>query len=85
MLQYAACAVLMVRITIIWLAKTTNGLYKTGVIRHRGPWRNVDDVTLEWVDWFNNRRLSEPIETTPLAEFEMAYYYQSEESELRSA
>ncbi len=46
------------------LAETINGLYKTEVIRHRGPWRNIDDVefaTLEWVDWFNNRRLLEPI------------------------
>ena len=39
------------------LAETINGLYKTEVIRKRGPWRNIDDVeyaTLEWVDWFNN-------------------------------
>jgi len=46
-----------------WL-KQINGLYKTEVIRHRGPWCNIDDVefaTLEWVDWFNNRRLLEPI------------------------
>ena len=42
------------------VAETLNGLYKTEVIRRRGPWRNVDDVeyaTLVWVDWFNNRRL----------------------------
>lgn len=41
------------------LAETINGLYKTEVIRKRGPWRNIDAVeyaTLEWVDWFNNRR-----------------------------
>ena len=60
------------------LAETINGLYKTEVIRHRGPWRNIDDVefaTLEWVDWFNNhnRRLLEPIGNIPPAEFEMAY------------
>jgi putative transposase len=59
------------------LAETINGLYKTEVIQHRGPWRNIDEVefaTLEWVDWFNNRRLLEPIGNIPPAEFEMAYY-----------
>ena len=65
------------------LAETINGLYKTEAIRHRGPWRNIDDVefaTLEWVDWFNNRRLLEPIGNIPPAEFEKAYYCQLEES-----
>jgi len=65
------------------LAETINGLYKTEVIRKRGPWRNIDAVeyaTLEWVDWFNNRRLLEPIGNVPPAEFEMAYYRQMEES-----
>jgi transposase InsO family protein len=59
------------------LAETINGLYKTEVIRARGPWRNMDEVeyaTLEWVDWFNNRRLLEPIGDIPPAEFEQAYY-----------
>ncbi len=59
------------------LAETINGLYKTEVIRKRGPWRNVDEVeyaTLEWVDWFNNRRLLGPIGNLPPAEFEEAYY-----------
>ncbi len=65
------------------LAETINGLYKTEVIRRRGPWRNVDAVeyaTLEWVDWFNHRRLLEPIGDVPPAEFEQAYYRQLEES-----
>ena len=65
------------------LAETINGLYKTEVIRHRGPWRNIDDVefaTLEWVDWFNHRRLLQPIENIPPAEFEMAYYRQLRKS-----
>jgi len=65
------------------LAETINGLYKTEVIRHRGPWRNIEEVefaTLEWVDWFNNRRLLEPIGNIPPAEFEMAYYRQLRES-----
>ena len=59
------------------LAETINGLYKTEAIRSRGPWRHIDDVeyaTLEWVDWFNNRRLLEPIGDVPPAEFEQAYY-----------
>ena len=61
------------------LAETINGLYKTEVIHRRGPWKNVDAVeyaTLEWVDWFNNRRLLEPIGNIPPAEFEQAYYEQ---------
>ena len=65
------------------LAETIIGLYKTEVIHHRGPWRNVDAVeyaTLEWVDWFNNRRLMEPIGNVPPVEFETAYYRQHEES-----
>lgn len=59
------------------MAETINGLYKTEVIRKRGPWRNVDEVeyaTLEWVDWFNNRRLLQPIGDIPPAEFETVYY-----------
>jgi transposase InsO family protein len=59
------------------LAETVNGLYKTEVIRRRGPWRNIDDVeyaTLAWVDWYNHRRLLEPIGYVPPAEFESAYY-----------
>ncbi len=65
------------------LAETINGLYKTEIIHKRGPWRSVDDVeyaTLEWVDWFNHRRLLEPIGNIPPAELEMAYYRQLEES-----
>jgi putative transposase len=59
------------------LAETVIGLFKTEVIRRRGPWRNIDGVefaTLEWVDWFNNRRLLEPLGYVPPAEFEAAYY-----------
>lgn len=65
------------------LAETINGLYKTEVIRHRGPWRTIEKVefaTLEWVDWFNNRRLLEPIGNIPPSEFEMAYYRQLRKS-----
>lgn len=59
------------------LAETINGLYKAEVIRRRGPWRSLEDVefaTLEWVDWFNNRRLLEPLGNVPPVEYEQAYY-----------
>jgi putative transposase len=55
------------------LAETIIGLYKTELIRRRGPWKGLDEVeyaTLEWVDWFNHRRLLEPIGHVPPAEFE---------------
>ena len=57
------------------LAETINGLYKAEVIHRRGPWRSFEAVeyaTLEWVDWFNNRRLLEPIGNIPPAEAEAA-------------
>jgi transposase InsO family protein len=59
------------------LAETINGLYKAEVIHRRGPWRSFEAVefaTLEWVDWFNNRRLLEPIGHIPPAEAEARYY-----------
>lgn len=59
------------------LAETINGLYKAEVIHRRGPWRTFEAVefaTLEWVDWFNNRRLLEPIGNIPPAEAEATYY-----------
>jgi putative transposase len=59
------------------LAETINGLYKAEVIHRRGPWRSLEAVefaTLEWVDWFNNRRLLEPIGNVPPTEAEAAYY-----------
>jgi len=65
------------------LTETINGLYKTEVIRKEGPWKHVDEVeyaTLEWVDWFNNRRLLEPIGNIPPAEYEKLYYDETEES-----
>jgi hypothetical protein len=54
-----------------------NGLYKAEVIHRRGPWRSFETVeyaTLEWVDWFNNRRLLAPIGNIPPAEAEERYY-----------
>jgi putative transposase len=65
------------------LAETIIGLYKAEVIHRRGPWRKLDDVeyaTLEWVDWFNNRRLLESIGNLPPSEFELLYYRQLDES-----
>ena len=64
------------------LAETINGLYKAEVIHRRGPWRSLEAVeyaTLEWVDWFNNRRLLEPIGNIPPAEAEADYYAGLEE------
>jgi len=62
------------------LAETINGLYKTELIKPRGPWKTVDDVeyaTAEYVDWFNHRRLYEYCGDIPPAELEAAYYAQN--------
>ena len=62
------------------LAETVIGLFKTEVIRRCGPWRSLETVefaTLEWVDWFNNRRLLEPLGYIPPAEYEARYYQQA--------
>ena len=59
------------------MAETIIGLFKTELIRRRGPWRGLDDVeiaTLEWVDWFNNRRLFEALGSIPPAEAEAHHY-----------
>jgi transposase InsO family protein len=64
------------------LAETVIGLFKAEVIHRRGPWRSFEAVefaTLEWVDWFNNRRLLEPIGNIPPAEAEARFYAQSDE------
>ena len=65
------------------LAESVIGLYKTEVIRRQGPWRGLEDVeykTLEWVDWYNTRRLLEPIGYVPPLEHETNYYQQQEVS-----
>ena len=67
------------------LAETINGLYKTEVIRRRGPWRDVDAVelaTLAWVHWFNTERLHSSLGDIPPAEFEEHYYRQLATNEL---
>jgi transposase InsO family protein len=66
------------------MAETINGLYKTEVIHRQGPWNGLDDVeyaTLEWVDWFNHRRILEPIGDIPPAEYEANYYRQTSPAE----
>jgi putative transposase len=67
------------------LAETIVGLYKTELIRRRGPWRTVDDVelaTLRWVDWYNTRRLHSACDDLPPAEFEDLYYSQSPKADV---
>ena len=62
------------------LAESVIGLFKTEVIRLKGPWRHLEAVefaTLNWVDWFNHRRLLEPIGYMPPAEYEARYYEQA--------
>jgi len=59
------------------LAEAINGLYKAEAIHRRGRWRSLEAgefATLEWVDWFNNRRLLEPIGNIPPAESDTCYY-----------
>lgn len=61
------------------LAESEIGLYKTELIRRRGPWKGPDDVelaTLEWVDWHNHRRLHSAYYDMPPAEYEQIYYGQ---------
>ncbi|MQM39178.1 IS3 family transposase [wastewater metagenome] len=65
------------------LAESINGLYKTEVIRHRGPWPDLERVgfaTLEWVEWYNNRRIMESIGNRPPADIEAEYYEQLTQS-----
>jgi putative transposase len=65
------------------LAETIIGLYKTELVRRRGPWKGIDDLeyaTLEWVDWFNHHRLLEPTGYVPPAEFEAAFWRQEDPS-----
>ena len=67
------------------LAESIIGLYKMEVIRPRGPWRGLEPVefaTLEWVHWFNHRRILEIIGNRPPAEVEAAYYRQREHTAL---
>lgn len=70
------------------LAESVIGLFKTEVIRRQGPWRSLEDVefaTLEWVWWFNQHRLLEPIGYVPPAEYEEAFYSRSDAQEAVAA
>ena len=61
------------------LAESVIGLFKTEVIRRRGPWKGIEDVefaTLTWVAWYNSTRLLEPLGYVPPSEFEEAFYRQ---------
>ncbi|KPN65014.1 hypothetical protein AKJ29_06585 [Aliiroseovarius crassostreae] len=67
------------------MAETINGLLKAEVSHRRGPWRSFEAVeyaTLEWVDWFNNRRLLEPVGNIPPAEAEANFYADLERSDM---
>jgi putative transposase len=66
------------------MAESIIGLFKTELIRRHGPWRGLDAVelaTLEWVDWYNNRRLYEAIGDIPPAEAEANHYRTTPPSE----
>ena len=61
------------------LAETVNGLYKTELVERHGPWRSLDELelaTLEYIDWFNHRRLHSACGYRPPAEYEAIYYDQ---------
>ena len=67
------------------LAESVIGLYKTELIRPKGPWKTIDDVelaTAEWVDWYNHRRLHSACNNVPPAEYEAAYYRQNKPATL---
>jgi putative transposase len=70
------------------LAESFNGLYKAELIRHRGPWRGLDDVeytTLDYIDWFNRRRLHGELGMLPPAEFETLYYAEQQPQPLAAS
>lgn len=67
------------------LAETVIGLYKAQLIRPKGPWKAINDLelaTVEWVDWYNHRRLHTACDHIPPAEYEAAYYQQKEPATL---
>jgi len=69
------------------LAESIIGLFKTEVIQRKGPWRHVEAVefaTLAWVDWFNTRRLLEPLGYLPPAEYEARYYEHLDQAATRT-
>jgi putative transposase len=70
------------------LAETVNGLFKTELIKRRGPWRSVEQVelaTLEWVDWWNHRRLHTALGGRSPAEYEALYHQDQQQPALTGA
>src|SRR5207244_929236 len=70
----------MARVRTRAARRQARGLFRTEVIRRQGPWRHLEAVevaTLDWVEWFNTRRLLEPIGYVPPAEYEARYYQQA--------
>lgn len=69
-------------------AESLNGLYKTELIRKRGPWKSLEDVefaTMEWVDWYNHTRLHSWCGDIPPAEYETLHYRQNTDTELTAS
>lgn len=65
------------------MTESVIGLFKTGVVRKQGPWRHLEHLefaTLTWVDWFNSRRLLEPLGNIPPHEFEEEWYTRQEDA-----
>jgi putative transposase len=63
------------------MAESIIGLYKTELVRNLGPWRGLENLelaTVEWVDWFNHRRLFHELGRIPPAEFEENHCVQAE-------
>jgi putative transposase len=63
------------------LVESVIGLYKTELVRQKGPWKTIDELeiaTMEWVDWYNHRRLHSSIGNIPPTEYETAYYMHNE-------
>ena len=70
------------------LAESFHGLYKTELVRHRGPWRGLDDVehaTMDYIDWFNHHRLHGELGMVPPAEFEATFYHHAAPARLAAS
>jgi putative transposase len=55
------------------MAEAFNSLFKAELVRNKGPWRGLDDLeiaTVEYIDWYNNRRLHGELGHIPPAEHE---------------
>jgi putative transposase len=55
------------------MAEAFNSLYKAELVRNKGPWRGLDDLeiaTVEYIGWYNNRRLHGELGHIPPTEYE---------------